>query len=145
LDLSEVAQSAAELYEPVAEEKGFVLSLATQPGVRVRGSRHLLSQALANLLDNALKYAGGEIQIRVLRGNGRAILEVADRGLGIPEADRETVFDRFVRLEPSRSTAGNGLGLSLVRAVMRRHRGTVELFDNRPGLLVRLELPELTA
>ena len=146
LDLSEVAQSAAELYEPVAEEKGFVLSLATQPGVRVRGSRHLLSQALANLLDNGLKYAGGgEIQIRVLRGNGRAILEVADRGLGIPEADRETVFDRFVRLEPSRSTAGNGLGLSLVRAVMRRHRGTVELFDNRPGLRVRLELPELPA
>jgi signal transduction histidine kinase len=144
LDLSEVARSAAELYEPVAEEKGFVLSLATEPGVRIRGSRHLLSQALANLLDNALKYAGGgEIQIRVLRGEGRAALEVSDRGQGIPEADRETVFNRFVRLEPSRSTPGNGLGLSLVRAIVRRHRGTVELADNRPGLQVRLEFPEL--
>ena len=144
LDLSEVARSAAELYEPVAEEKGFVLSLATEPGVRIRGSRHLLSQALANLLDNALKYAGGgEIQIRVLRAEGRAALEVTDRGQGIPEADRGTVFDRFVRLERSRSTPGNGLGLSLVRAVVRRHRGTVELADNRPGLRVRIEFPEL--
>jgi len=144
LDLAEVARSAAELYEPVAEEKGFVLSIATEPGVRIRGSRHLLSQALANLLDNALKYAGGgEIQIRVLRGDGRAALEVTDRGHGIPEADRKTVFDRFVRLERSRSTPGNGLGLSLVRAVARRHRGTVELADNRPGLRVRLEFPEL--
>ena len=144
LDLSEVARSAAELYEPVVEEKGFVLSLATEPGVRIRGSRHLLSQALANLLDNALKYAGGgEIQIRVLRGEGRAALEVSDRGQGIPEADRETVFNRFVRLEPSRTTPGNGLGLSLVQAVVRRHRGIVELADNRPGLRVRLEFPEL--
>jgi signal transduction histidine kinase len=143
LDLSEVARSAAELYEPVAEEKGFVLSVVTAPGVRVRGSRHLLSQALANLLDNALKYAdGGEIQIRVLHGQGRAALEVTDRGQGIPEAERETVFNRFVRLERSRSTPGNGLGLCLVRAIMRRHRGTVKLADNRPGLRVRLEFPE---
>jgi len=146
LDLSEVARSAAELYEPVAEEKGFVLSLATEPGVRIRGSRHLLSQALANLLDNALKYAdGGEIQMRVEHAAGRAALEVADRGPGIAEADREIVFDRFVRLERSRSTPGNGLGLSLVRAVARRHKGTVELADNRPGLRVRLEFPALAA
>ena len=144
LDLAEVARSAAELYEPVAEEKGFVLSLATEPGVRIRGSRHLLSQALANLLDNAIKYAGaGEIQIRVLRGDSRAAVEVTDRGQGIPKADQGTVFDRFVRLERSRSTPGNGLGLSLVRAVARRHQGTVELADNRPGLRVRLEFPEL--
>ena len=144
LDLSEIARSAAELYEPVAEEKGFVLSLATETGVRIRGSRHLLSQALANLLDNALKYAGGgEIQIGVSHGDGRAVLEVADRGQGIPEADRETVFNRFVRLERSRSTPGNGLGLSLVRAVVRRHQGTIELVDNRPGLRIRLEFPEL--
>jgi signal transduction histidine kinase len=143
LDLSEVARSAAELYEPVAEEKGFVLCLATKPGVKVRGSRHLLSQALANLLDNALKYAdGGEIQIRVFRDEGRAVLEVTDRGQGIPEAEREIVFNRFVRLERSRSTPGNGLGLSLVRAVMLRHHGTVELADNKPGLQVRLEFPE---
>jgi signal transduction histidine kinase len=146
LDLSEVARSAAEFYEPVAEEKGFALSLAVEPAVKIRGDRHLLSQMLANLLDNALKYAaGGELQVRVSRCAEHAVVEVADRGPGIPEADRETVFDRFVRLEPSRSTPGNGLGLSLVRAVARRHHGTVELADNHPGLRVRLEFPVLAA
>jgi signal transduction histidine kinase len=142
LDLAEVARSAAELYEPVAEENGFVLSLAAEPDVRIRGVRHLLSQALANLLDNALKYAGGgEIEIRVFHREGQAVLEVADRGQGIPDADRETVFDRFVRLERSRTTPGNGLGLSLVRAIVHRHLGAVELIDNRPGLRVRIRLP----
>ncbi len=142
LDLAEVARSAAELYEPVAEENGFVLTLATEPDVGIRGVRHLLSQALANLLDNALKYGGGgEIQIGVFHREGQAVLEVADRGQGIPDADRETVFDRFVRLERSRTTPGNGLGLSLVRAIVRRHLGTVELIDNRPGLRVRIRLP----
>ena len=146
LDLAEIARSAAELYEPVAEEKGFVVTLAAEPDVRIRGVRQLLSQALANLLDNALKYAGGgEICIRVSRCDERAALEIADRGRGIPEGERETVFDRFVRLEPSRSASGNGLGLSLVRAIVRRHLGTVELADNRPGLRVRLEFPALTA
>jgi signal transduction histidine kinase len=142
LDLGETARSAAEFYEPVAEEKGFALKLAIEPEVSIRGNRHLLSQALANLLDNALKYAdGGELLVRVFRSGGRAVLEVADRGPGIPEADREAVFDRFVRLEPSRSTPGNGLGLSLVRAVAHRHHGTATLADNRPGLRVRLEFP----
>jgi signal transduction histidine kinase len=146
LDLGEVARAAAELYEPVAEEKGFALSTAAEPGVAIRGDRHLLSQALANLLDNALKYAGGgEIRVRVRRRGNRAVLEVADRGPGIPEADRDSVLDRFVRLEPSRSTPGNGLGLSLVRAVARRHDGTIELGDNEPGLRVRLEFPALAA
>jgi signal transduction histidine kinase len=144
LDLSEVARSAAELYEPVAEEKGFVLSMTAEPGVRISGDWHLLSQALANLLDNALKYAGGgQIELRVFHQNGQAILEVADQGPGIPEADRQSVFDRFVRLEPSRTTPGNGLGLSLVRAIARRHDGSVTLEDNRRGLRVRLQFTRL--
>jgi signal transduction histidine kinase len=146
LDLAEIARSAAELYEPAAEEKGFALSLAVEPWVRMRGDRHLLSQAVANLLDNALKYAGGgELQLRVFGSDGKAVLEVADHGPGIPEANREIVFDRFVRLEPSRSTPGNGLGLSLVRAVARRHGGSVALTDNQPGLKARLEFPALPA
>jgi signal transduction histidine kinase len=146
VDLSEIAHSAAELYEPVAEERGFVLSVATKPRVTIRGDRHLLSQAVANLLDNALKYAGGgEIEILVFASNERAVLEVADRGPGVPEADRESVFDRFVRLEPSRTTPGNGLGLSLVRAIVRRHDGSVALEDNRPGLRIRLEFTKLAA
>jgi signal transduction histidine kinase len=143
-DLSEVARSAAELYEPVAEEKGFALSVVAEPGVRISGDWHLLSQALANLLDNALKYAGGGlIELRVYHENGQAILEVADQGPGIPEADRQSVLDRFVRLEPSRTTPGNGLGLSLVRAIARRHDGSVMLADNRPGLRVRLQFTRL--
>jgi signal transduction histidine kinase len=146
LDLSEIAQSAAELYEPVAEEKGFALTVTAEAGVRMRGDWHLLSQALANLLDNALKYAGGgQIELRVFPSNGQAILEVADQGPGIPEADRQSVLDRFVRLEPSRTTPGNGLGLSLVRAIARRHDGSVTLEDNRPGLRVRLSFTRLTA
>jgi signal transduction histidine kinase len=144
LDLSQVAWAAAELYDPVVEEKGFILNVLAEPGVIIRGDRHLLSQALDNLLDNALKYAGaGEIEIRVCRHDGQAVLEVADRGPGIPEADREIVLDRFVRLEASRTTPGNGLGLSLVRAIVRRHGGSVVLEDNRPGLRVRIEFARL--
>lgn len=142
LDLGVLAGAVAELYEPVAEEKGFAMRLERSPGIVIRADHHLLSQALANLLDNALKYADREIVISVSRENGRAVLEVRDRGPGIPERERETVFDRFVRLEPSRSTPGNGLGLSLVRAVAHRHNATVALADNRPGLRVRLEFPE---
>jgi signal transduction histidine kinase len=144
VDLSEVARAAADLYEPVAEEKGFTLTVTAEAGVRIRGDWHLLSQALANLLDNALKYAGGgQIELRVFHQKGQAILEVADQGPGIPEADRQSVFDRFVRLEPSRTTPGNGLGLSLVRAIARRHDGSVTLEDNRPGLRVRLQFTRL--
>ncbi|MGC2202062.1 MAG: HAMP domain-containing sensor histidine kinase [Stellaceae bacterium] len=144
VDLGEVARSAAELYEPVVEEEGFTLNVAAEPGVKIHGNRHLLSQALANLLDNALKYAGGgAIDIRVFRRGEQAIVEVADRGPGIPESDREAVLDRFVRLEPSRTTPGNGLGLSLVRAIARRHAATVALEGNHPGLRVRLEFTSL--
>lgn len=145
VSLSEIARLAAELYEPVAEENGFRLSLMIEPGVNIRGDRHLLSQALANLLDNAIKYAGGgEIEILAYRRDGQAVMEVADHGPGVPEPDREIVFDRFVRLEPSRTTPGNGLGLSLVRAIVRRHEGTVILEDNHPGLRVRLQFASWT-
>ncbi|MFI4947190.1 MAG: ATP-binding protein [Alphaproteobacteria bacterium] len=153
LDLGEIARAVVELYEPLAEEKGFALRLDSAPGTMIRGDRHLLSQAVANLLDNALKYGvpnhgRSEVAISVRERDGRATIDVADRGPGIPEADRESVFDRFVRLEPSRSTPGNGLGLSLVRAVARRHAATVTLGDSQrsgqppgqpPGLTVRIE------
>src|SRR6266478_2677844 len=143
VDLGQIARAVVELYEPLADEKGFALSLDSEPGTMMRGDRHLLSQAVANLLDNALKYGApkhgrGDIAIAVRQSDGHAAIEVADRGPGIPESDRETVFDRFVRLEPSRSTPGNGLGLSLVRAVARRHAANVALGDNHPGLRVEL-------
>ena len=143
VDLGEIARAATELYEPVADEKGFSVRVEANPDIKIRGDRHLLSQAIANLLDNALKYGGnghgGDITVAVRQIRGGAELEVRDHGPGIPEAERENVFDRFVRLEPSRSTPGNGLGLSLVRAVARRHGGRVTLADNEPGLKVRLE------
>jgi signal transduction histidine kinase len=152
LDLAEIARSAVELYEPVAEQQGFALHFHGAPDVRVRGDHNLLSQAIANLIDNALKYGAGrdgnpnEIRLSVRNGGGRAVLEVSDRGPGIPAGEREAVLDRFVRLEPSRSTPGNGLGLSLVRAVAHLHGGAVELRDNAPGLPglnVRLEFPAI--
>ena len=142
LDLGDIARAAVELYEPVAEEQGFALRLEAAPGTTIRGDRHLLSQAVANLLDNAVKYGGGsDVAIQVRRCADRAVIEVGDHGPGIPPGQREEVFDRFVRLERSRSTPGNGLGLSLVRAVARRHEAAVTLDDNDPGLRVRIDFP----
>jgi signal transduction histidine kinase len=145
--LDEIARSVSELYEPVADEKGLTLAALIDGGLLVRGDRHLLSQAIANLLDNALKYTpSGSVSLTVRAEGDWARVEVADTGRGVPADQREAVFDRFVRLEGSRSTSGNGLGLSLVRAVARMHGGTVHLEDNRPGaenpgLRVILTLP----
>ena len=103
---------------------------------------HLLSQAIANLLDNALKYTpAGAITLRARETGETARIEVADTGPGVPADRRDAVFDRFVRLESSRSTAGNGLGLSLVRAVARLHGGDAWLEDNAPGLKAVITLP----
>lgn len=143
VDLDEIARSVADLYEPVAEEKGLKLALETTSPAMVRGDRHLLSQAIANLLDNALKYTlEGEVRLVLRRSNEDHIrLEIADTGPGVPVAHREHVFDRFFRLENSRSTPGNGLGLSLVRAVTKLHGGEIRLEDNSPGLKAVMILP----
>ncbi|HUK60790.1 MAG TPA: HAMP domain-containing sensor histidine kinase [Stellaceae bacterium] len=142
VDLAEIARSVAELYEPVADENGLRLVLETDEKVRVRGDRHLLSQAIANLVDNALKYTpAGMVMLRARAEADGARVEVADSGPGIPPDRREAVFDRFVRLEGSRSTPGNGLGLSLVRAVARLHGGMCWLEDNEPGLRAVMTLP----
>jgi len=144
VDLAAIARSVAELYEPVADEKGLALTVAAEPGVPVQGDRHLLSQAVANLLDNALKYTPkGTVSLSVQRSGNRVRLEVADTGPGIPADRRDTVFDRFVRLEGSRSTPGNGLGLSLVRAVAKLHGGEAWLEDNAPGLKAVVMLPAM--
>jgi signal transduction histidine kinase len=142
VDLAEIVRSVAELYEPVADEKGLSLGIESDATLPVHGDRHLLSQAIANLLDNALKYApAGRIVLRAHRIDGTAEVEVADNGPGVPADRREAVFDRFVRLEGSRSTPGNGLGLSLVRAVARLHGGEARLEDNNPGLKAVVTLP----
>jgi signal transduction histidine kinase len=149
LDAAELVESVGELYEPVAEEAGRVLTVRAEPGVTIEGNRELLSQALANLLDNALKYAGdggngggrGDIDLVMSADERRVRFEVADRGPGIALADRERALERFVRLETSRTLPGSGLGLSLVTAIAHLHKGSFSLQDNAPGLSAVIDLP----
>ncbi len=152
VDVGEAAQTVAELYEPIAEEEGVALTVRAHGPLTVRGNRELIGQALANLVDNALKYgapnrgsadaeAKPDVVITAARMGGSVVLTIADRGPGIAPVDRARVLDRFVRLEGSRSRPGSGLGLSLAAAVARMHGGSVELEDNEPGLRVRLTLP----
>ncbi|WP_229743945.1 sensor histidine kinase [Aliidongia dinghuensis] len=144
LDLTAFARDLADLYEPVAEEKGLRFTIETTPRpVEVRGDRHMLSRAIANLVENALKYtpSSGAVAVQVQVAGTMARLTVSDNGPGIPAAERERVFDRFYRLEASRTTEGNGLGLSLARAVIRLHGGSIALEDNAPGLSAVVSLP----
>ena len=146
-DLSRFVADVSELYTPAAEEAGFTLSIDVEQNVFVRGNRQLIGQAIANLIDNAIKYSrGGEpgsaITVRAYRLEGRPAISVGDHGPGIDEADRERVFKRFVRLETSRTKPGTGLGLSLVAAVARLHHGEIRLEDNQPGLKVVLLLSQ---
>ena len=149
-DASEIARDVGELYEPLADEKGITLKVEAPSAAPVRGNRELVSQALANLLDNAIKYAGpngetngapSEIVVKAGNDGDRIVLSVADRGPGIPDADRGRVVERFVRLEQSRSEPGSGLGLSLASAVARLHGGELKLEDNHPGLRSTIALP----
>jgi signal transduction histidine kinase len=136
VNLSELAENLCELYAPVAEENGITLEIAPSANVEVSGNGNLLSQALANLIDNAIKYtpAGGRVKVSAERNGVGAVLTVADTGPGISAEDRPRVLERFVRLEASRNSPGSGLGLSLVAAVARLHQARLELADNHPGL-----------
>jgi signal transduction histidine kinase len=154
-DVAEVARDVSELYEPLAEDKGLTLEVEAKQRAAVNGNRELVSQALANLVDNAIKYAApetkgpldtvngerGGILVKADAEQDRVVLTVSDRGPGIPQDDRSRVVDRFVRLEQSRSLPGSGLGLSLVSAVARLHGGELKLEDNAPGLRARISLP----
>jgi signal transduction histidine kinase len=144
LDLASVAADVLELYEPLAEEKNLSLTLMRGRAVGIEGNRSLIAQALANLVDNALKYtpAGGKVRIRTGITEQGVELSVADSGPGIPPADRPRVTERFVRLEVSRSSPGTGLGLSLVAAVAHFHNAELVLEDNTPsGLMAVLRFP----
>lgn len=146
VNLSALVHDLAELYTPIAEEAGFKLHVDAPPMPPLAAHRELLSQALGNLIDNALKYgrdATGAASIILTTGAaGRhAWVEVRDTGPGIPESQRAEALRRFGRLDPARSGFGAGLGLSLVAAVARLHRGTLSLGDGAPGLVARLTLP----
>jgi signal transduction histidine kinase len=150
-DPSELAESVSELYEPLCEDKGVSFEAELGRGLTVKGNREFMAQALANLLDNAVKYTpeGGAVMLRTRRrSSGEIEFSVTDTGPGVPEADRERVIQRFVRLEKSRSQPGAGLGLSLVSAVAEAHGGRLELSegpgslgDGGPGLRTALVFP----
>jgi signal transduction histidine kinase len=148
-----LAASVVELYEPLAEDKGLDFKAELTPGLSVKGNREFLAQALSNILDNAIKYTppDGAVMLRVRRrSSGDIEISVTDTGPGVAAADRARVIERFVRLERSRNLPGVGLGLSLVAAVARSHRGHLELDEgpggvdeSRPGLRVALVLPRV--
>lgn len=148
-DLGDLVRDVAELYEPVAEEAGLGLDIAVENGIEVRANRQLLGQAVANLADNAIKYACrgpvangmGRIEVSVAARGNSAEIRVADHGPGIAEQDRDRALKRFVRLEACRTQPGTGLGLSLVAAVARLHGGAIRLEDNKPGLRAVVTLP----
>jgi signal transduction histidine kinase len=139
VDLDRLVDDAAELYAPIAAERHIELAVSISPA-QTQGDADQLFQLLVNLLDNAIKFAPSGSTVEVsLRRTGQGIeLDVSDRGSGIPEPDRERVFDRFERLESHRASPGSGLGLSLARAIVLRHEGRIALLDNAPGLRVRV-------
>jgi len=155
-DAAEVANGIHELYEPLAEDDGMSLRVKTAP-VPVHGNRELIGQALANLVENAIKYGkpvsppqgavvsmdAKQILIEVRRDGDQVLLSVTDHGPGIPAADRKHAVERFVRLEASRTQPGSGLGLSLASAVATLHGGELRLSDAGPGLTATLAIPAL--
>src|SRR5262245_44376207 len=144
VNIAEVMNEIVELYDAAAEERGIRLRCVGDERVFVTGDRDLIFDAVANLVDNAIKHgrAPGQVTVEVAEGgDGGAIVSVADDGPGIPSAEYPNVFKRFYRLERSRRAPGNGLGLSLVAAVARLHGARVEMKDNLPGLKVRLLFP----
>lgn len=140
VDLRAIAEGVADLYEPVADERGMTLAVLPGPGPTVEGNSRLIQQALANLIDNAIKYGrpSATVHISVGETSQGASLTVADTGPGIPPDQYAHVVERFVRLEESRNSPGTGLGLSLVSAVARLHHARLELADNNPGLRVTI-------
>ncbi|MFY9958568.1 sensor histidine kinase [Bradyrhizobium sp.] len=157
-DAAEVANGIHELYEPLAEDGGMSLRVKTG-SVPIHGNRELISQALANLVENAIKYGkpvapaqpvgavvsmdAKQVLIEARRDGGWVLLSVTDHGPGIPEADRKHAVERFVRLEASRTLPGSGLGLSLAAAVATLHGGELRLGDASPGLTATLAIPAL--
>jgi signal transduction histidine kinase len=135
VDFSELLNEMLELYEPSAEEHGLVLQGEVAEGLQVYGNRQLLAQIISNLLDNALKYvpSGGEVRLLAHREDNHIKVVVEDGGPGIPPEMRDKVFERFARLDPSRTMAGSGLGLSLAKAFVELHHGSISIAKSSLG------------
>jgi signal transduction histidine kinase len=143
VDLVEVSEAVVDLYDAAAEDKDVDLKVVGDRPMVITGDRDLLFDAVANLVDNAIKHGreAGQVTVELSRSDADAVISVADNGPGIPIDEHQHVFRRFYRLERSRCTPGNGLGLSLVAAVARLHDARIRLFDNAPGLKIELRLP----
>jgi signal transduction histidine kinase len=143
--LSAAIADVVELYDAEAEERGISLSADLDDAAVVLGDRALLVGAVANLVDNALKYAGAgaTVRVRAHREPDSVSIIVEDDGPGIPEPERPRVIERFYRIDQSRTIPGNGLGLSIVSATASLHRGELRLEDAEPGLCARLVLPRI--
>jgi signal transduction histidine kinase len=143
VDLTEIANEVVELFDPAAEEDGGRLRRVGDRRVLVKGDRDLLFDAVANLVDNAIKHGrkAGQVVVEVAQREDGALIAVADNGPGIPPGERPHVLKRFYRLERSRLAPGNGLGLSIVAAVAQYHGARIEMFDNAPGLRFQLWFP----
>jgi signal transduction histidine kinase len=143
VNLFEIASEVIELYDAAAEQDGTRLTVIGDREVLVTGDRDLIFDAIANLVDNAIKHgrAGGQVIVASETVNGAPVISISDNGPGIPADQRDQVFKRFYRLEQSRFTPGNGLGLSLVAAVARLHGARIETADNSPGLQFKLWFP----
>lgn len=142
VNLAALLQDVAELYEPVAEEKNIRLLLQQENRQIVKGDKHLLFQLFANVLGNAIKFSppDSEVSVKINGDKGGVSIVISDHGPGIAASEKEAVFRRFYRGDASRSTEGNGLGLSLVKAIIDLHQGSILLEDNNPGLRVRVSL-----
>lgn len=145
VDLSGVLQTIVETYAAVAEDHHHSLTSRIGDGVAVQGDRQLLTQMIANIVENAIRHTpdGTRIEIELAGSPVAPVCTIRDNGPGIPEPERHKVFRRFYRLDSSRATPGSGLGLSLVAAVAELHRIAVEIGDNEPGLRVTLRFPEM--
>ncbi len=143
LDWRTLVEDVAEFYEPLAEEKQQQLTVEPCHPLQAMGDRDLLFQALANVIENAIKYtpADGRITVTLSQEDNDAVIVIADDGPGIPDEEREKVFRRFYRLDRSRSTSGNGLGLSMVSAIVSIHQGSIQLMNNQPGLQTVMRFP----
>jgi signal transduction histidine kinase len=133
-------ENIVDVYTAVMENENKTLTSAIAEGLKISGDEELMIQMIANLLENAIKHTppGASLQVNLKKTNKGLVAEIADDGDGIPEKERHRVFERFYRLERSRTTPGNGLGLALVAAIADLHGAFITLEDNRPGLRVRL-------
>jgi signal transduction histidine kinase len=144
VDLGKLAAEVVDLFDAAAEERGIHLRCSTTATAPVLGDRDLLFEALSNLIDNALKHGQSDVEVKVEPNGAAGVrLTVRDHGPGIPSSEHNHVFQRFYRLERSRSTPGNGLGLSLVHAVAQLHFAELALAEATPGLVVELKFPAL--